>query len=139
MSVVSKALARKKPDPMTTNYMIESMDGNSLGEGFGSREEAAKAAQAKADHLNQIVYVVRGDGRPFSSNVVSPRVIKAALQKLVVDYGDIGLVQNVAAINAGIAVIREIGAPTRISTSVPLQTVGSASGGCDHGDQRDPR
>ena len=62
-------------------------------------------------------------GRPLASNVVSPRVIKAALQKLVVDYGDIGLVQNVAAINAGIAVIREIGAPTRISTSVPLQTV----------------
>ena len=138
MSVVSKALARKKPDPMTTNYMIESMDGNSLGEGFGSREEAAKAAQAKADHLNQIVYVVRGDGHPFADDV-SPRVIKAALQKLVADYGDIGLVQNVAAINAGIAVIREIGAPTRISTSVPLQTVGSDSGGCDHGDQRDPR
>jgi len=71
MSVVSKTLTRKKPDHMTTNYMIESMDGNSLGEGFGSREEAAKAAQAKADHLNQIVYVVRGDGHPVSPGLMA--------------------------------------------------------------------
>ena len=49
---------------MTTNYMIESMDGNNLGEGFASREEASRAAQGKADHLDQIVYVVRGDGHP---------------------------------------------------------------------------
>ena len=44
------------------HFMIETGDGNSLGEGFGSCEEAARAAQAKADRLNQVVYVVRADG-----------------------------------------------------------------------------
>ena len=48
------------------NFMIETGDGNSLGEGFGSCEEAARAAQGKADRLNQVVYVVRADGHPVS-------------------------------------------------------------------------
>ena len=61
--------------------------------------------------------------RPLAPNVVSARVVKTALQKLTQDYGDLGLVQNVPAIQQDTIVIRELGSPTRISSRVPLQTV----------------
>ena len=61
--------------------------------------------------------------RPLAPNVVSPRVVKTSLQKLEQDYGDLGLVQNVPAIQQDTIVIREIGSPTRISSRVPLQTI----------------
>ena len=61
--------------------------------------------------------------RPLAPNVVSPRVVKTALQKLEQDYGDLGLVQNVPAVQQDTIVIRELGSPTRISSRVPLQTV----------------
>ena len=61
--------------------------------------------------------------RPLAPNVVSPRVVKAALQKLEQDYGDLGLLQNIPAIQQDTIVIRELGSPTRISSRVPLQTI----------------
>ena len=62
-------------------------------------------------------------GRPLAPNVVSPRVVKAAVNKLTVDYGDLGLVQNPGAVQAGTIVIRETSPVTRISCRIPLQTV----------------
>jgi hypothetical protein len=62
-------LPRKKDATMSTNYMVESMHGDAIGEGFASREEATAAAQSKANHLNQVVYVVRADGLPLSKGM----------------------------------------------------------------------
>jgi phage tail sheath gpL-like len=62
-------------------------------------------------------------GRPLAPNVVSPRVVKAAVNKLTSDYSDLGLVQRADQIQAGTIVIRETSPTTRISCRVPLQTV----------------
>jgi phage tail sheath gpL-like len=70
---------------------------------------------------------VAGDPLPGqrvpSADVVTPRVAKAALSKLVQDYGDVDLVQNVANIQAGIVCQRDPVVPSRIVASVPLETI----------------
>jgi len=58
-----------------------------------------------------------------SSDVVTPRVAKAALAKLVSDYGDVDLVQNVPNIISGIVCQRDPVVPSRIVASVPLETI----------------
>ena len=62
-------------------------------------------------------------GHPLAPNVVTPRIVKAAVNKLSSDYGDLGLVQNVPAVQAGTIVIRETSPATRMSCRIPLQTV----------------
>jgi phage tail sheath gpL-like len=61
-------------------------------------------------------------GKPLAPNVVSPRVVKAAINKLTDDYGDLGLVQNVPQIQADTICIREQSPTTRISARIPLQS-----------------
>ena len=62
-------------------------------------------------------------GRPLAPNVVSPRIVRAAANKQTQDYGDLGLAQNVPAIQAGTIVIRETSPVTRISCRIPMQTI----------------
>lgn len=56
-------------------------------------------------------------------NLVTPRVVAAAVNKLTQDYGDISLLQNVATIIANTQVIRETSPTTRVSCRVPLTPI----------------
>ena len=60
-------------------------------------------------------------GQLIPPNTVSARSAKAATWKLIDDYGDKGLLQNVAGIKAGVIVNREPGTTSRMSQRVPLQ------------------
>ena len=60
-------------------------------------------------------------GQLVPPNTVSARGVKAATWKLIDDYGDKGLLQNVAAIKAGVIVNREPGTTSRMSQRIPLQ------------------
>jgi len=57
------------------------------------------------------------------SDVVTPRILKAAVNKLTSDYGDKFLLQNPEAIQANTLVIIEASPTTRMSCKIPLQTV----------------
>lgn len=57
------------------------------------------------------------------SDVVTPRIAKAAINKLTNDYGDRFLVQNPDAIIANTIVIQEASPTTRMSAKIPLQTI----------------
>lgn len=56
-------------------------------------------------------------------SVVTPRVMKAAINKLTNDYNELDLLQNVAAILADTQVIRESSPTTRMSARIPLQPI----------------
>jgi phage tail sheath gpL-like len=57
------------------------------------------------------------------ASVVTPRMLKAAANKLTRDYFDIDLVQNVQAIISGTLANRESSPTTRLTCSIPLQPV----------------
>jgi phage tail sheath gpL-like len=60
---------------------------------------------------------------PPGPQVITPRIVKGAVLRLIQDYGDNGLLQNVATIQAQTIVQRELNPRTRVSASIPLQTV----------------
>lgn len=57
------------------------------------------------------------------SDVATPRIVKAAVNKLTEDYGNLDLLQNVSAIQDDTIVIRETSPRTRMSCRIPLQTI----------------
>lgn len=57
------------------------------------------------------------------NTVVTPRVVKAAINKLTRDYGDSDLLQQVELIVAGTVVQRDTSPTTRISSSIPLRPI----------------
>ncbi len=58
-----------------------------------------------------------------SSDVVTPRVVRAALIQLINDYDDLEMLQNAGDIRANLIVIRETSPTTRMSTRTALQTI----------------
>ncbi len=56
-------------------------------------------------------------------DVATPRSIKAALTQLVLDYGELDMLQNVDHIVANLLVIRETSPVTRASCKIPLETI----------------
>lgn len=56
-------------------------------------------------------------------DVITPRVLKALINKLTRDYGDNDLLQRVAEIILGTIAVRESSPTTRLSASVPLQPI----------------
>jgi phage tail sheath gpL-like len=65
---------------------------------------------------------VQGQRTP-GPDVATPRVVKAAVNKLTSDYGDKFLVQNPEVIQANTLVIIEQSPTTRMSCKIPLQTI----------------
>ena len=57
------------------------------------------------------------------STVVTPSVVRAAINKLTTDYDNIDLLQNVATIIANTQCIREASPTTRMSARIPLQPI----------------
>lgn len=55
--------------------------------------------------------------------VVTPRVVKALIDRLSQDYAENNLLQNVSEIKANTVVIRESAPTTRISARIPLQPI----------------
>lgn len=55
--------------------------------------------------------------------VITPRVVKAMINRLTRDYGEDGLVQRVAEIILGTIVQRETSPATRMSAQIPLQPI----------------
>jgi phage tail sheath gpL-like len=63
-------------------------------------------------------------GQPAPGNdVITPRIVKGAIWRLLSDYGDLDLLQNVGVIKDGTLVIREASPTTRMSCKIPLQTI----------------
>lgn len=60
---------------------------------------------------------------PPGPQIVFPRIVKAALLRLIDEYAENGLLQQVAATKAGCIVQRETNPTTRMSTRAPLFTV----------------
>jgi phage tail sheath gpL-like len=56
-------------------------------------------------------------------NVITPRVVKAMINRLTRDYGEDALLQLVDAIVAGTVVIRETTPTTRVSAQIPLTPI----------------
>jgi len=56
-------------------------------------------------------------------NVVTPRVLKTSINRLVRDYGEDDLLQNVATIILQTQAIRETSPSTRLSARIPLQPI----------------
>jgi phage tail sheath gpL-like len=61
------------------------------------------------------------DNEPGNPDIITPRVLKASIARLVLDYAESALVQNPDVINANIQVDR--GPATRLSARIPLQPV----------------
>lgn len=60
---------------------------------------------------------------PEAPNATTPRVVKAATNKLTRDYGDLGLLQRVGEIIVGTVVQRETSPTTRVGVQIPLTPV----------------
>lgn len=61
--------------------------------------------------------------RPVGGQVVTPSQVKAAILKLVDDYGDLGLLQRLQEIKDAVVVQRETSNTSRVSARIPLEPV----------------
>lgn len=65
----------------------------------------------------------RPGARAPGERVVTPKMYKGAIFRLLDDYADLGLVQNVDDIKAQVEVARQVGNRARMGVRIPLQTI----------------
>lgn len=65
----------------------------------------------------------RPGARAPGERVVTPKMYKGAIFRLLDDYADLGLIQNVDEIKAGTEVSRQVGNRARMGVRIPLQTI----------------
>lgn len=112
--ITTRFLSGSNPD-----YRIRDSHKRSISDFYGDDLQAKFAATFSGKVIGNDPKLNDPDPAP---NVVTPRVIKASVNRLTHDYAEDGLLQNVANIVLG-TIVQRSATVTRMSVQIPLQPV----------------
>ncbi len=119
-SYLVKLITTRSLNGAVNDYRIRDYHKVTVCDRFGDDWQAKSNAQFSGK-------VLADDPKPgttvANASVVSPRSIKSSLVRLVRDYFEAGLIQDVDTVVAGVIVGRENTNPSRVSCLVPLSPV----------------